>query len=87
MFGRWETELAALLASETGARPGSVEPFVAAVALVAALRAPFEAPAGGAEIAHRDAAAALELLLGGLGGYAPAAAPWSAEFNTREVHA
>jgi hypothetical protein len=70
MFARYETALAELLAHETGAAAGSVEPFVAAVALVAVLRAPFEATAGGAEASHRDAAAALGLLRTGLGGYA-----------------
>lgn len=73
MFAQWERALAYLLAAETGAEPGSVEPFVVAVALVAALRAPFEATRGGPEATHHDAAAALGLLETGLKGYAPAA--------------
>jgi len=75
MFARYESALAELLARETGAAPGSVEPFVVAVALVAALRAPFEATAGGAEATRHDAAAALELLGAGLGDYATAPHP------------
>lgn len=70
MFARYEADLADLLAIETGAAPGSAEPFVVAVALVAALRVPFEATAGGAEASHRSAATALDLLRRGLGDYA-----------------
>jgi AcrR family transcriptional regulator len=73
MFARYETAVAGLLAAETGAAPGSAEPFVAAAALVAVLRAAFEATAADRQAAHHDTAAALRLLRTGLGGYAVAA--------------
>ena len=72
MFAGYETALAGLLTAETGAAPGSAEPFVAAIALVAVLRAAFEAPADGREAARHQTAAALHLLRAGLGGYAVA---------------
>jgi AcrR family transcriptional regulator len=72
MAARYEQALAEVLAEQTGAPPGSAEPFVAAVALVGALRAGFEAAegsgGGGAAITR-----ALDLLEAGLAGYAPAA--------------
>jgi AcrR family transcriptional regulator len=74
MFGRFETALASLLAEETGAPAGSAEPFVASVALIAVLRAPFEAspsPQPGRDLVT----SALDLLAGGLAGYAPASRP------------
>jgi hypothetical protein len=77
MFGRYEAALASLLAEETGAEPGSVEPFVAAVALIAVLRAPFEAGPSSAKPGQDVAIAALRLLSRGLASYAvagPAAA-------------
>jgi AcrR family transcriptional regulator len=70
MFARYETALAELLAGETGAPPGSAEPFVAAAALVAVLRAAFEAPAGSPQAARDGTGAALDLLAAGLAGYA-----------------
>lgn len=73
MFVRYETAVAGLLAAETGAAPGSAEPFVAAVALVAVVRAAFEASPGDGQAAHHGAAAGLRLLRNGLGGYAIAA--------------
>lgn len=75
MFARWEAALATVLAAEPGAGRCPAEPFVAAVALVAVVRAAFEAPAGAAEAIHRDALAALALLERGLGGYATASLP------------
>jgi AcrR family transcriptional regulator len=72
MFGRYERALAALLAEETGAPPGSVEPFVAAAALIAVLRAPFEASPSGTKPGQDIAVTALGLLAGGLAGYAVA---------------
>jgi AcrR family transcriptional regulator len=71
MFARYETALASLLAEETGAAAGSVEPFVAAVALIGVLRAPFEASPGGAKPRRDQTASALGLLAGGLATYAP----------------
>jgi AcrR family transcriptional regulator len=72
MFASYETALAELLATETGAAPGSAEPFTAAVAMVAVIRAAFESGSP----PKRDAAgAALRLLGGGLGNYALATPP------------
>ena len=71
VFARWEAELAAELAGDTGTEPGSVEPFVVAAALMAVLRAPFETAVPDRD--HRGALAALELLRDGLVGYAPRA--------------
>jgi AcrR family transcriptional regulator len=72
MFAGYETALAGLLAAETGAAPGSAEPFVAAAALVAVLRAAFEAPAADQQAARHQTAAAAGLLRAGLGSYAVA---------------
>ena len=72
MFGRYERALASLLAEETGAEPGSVEPFVASVALIAVLRAPFEAGPSSAEPGQDIAITALGLLSRGLASYAVA---------------
>jgi AcrR family transcriptional regulator len=72
MFARYEAELARLLAEETGAAPGSAEPFVAAVALVAVLRASFEATASGPGPAGDEAVRAMDLLAKGLASYAVA---------------
>lgn len=66
---RYERALAGVLAEETGAAPGSAEPFIAAVALIGALRAGFDT----AEHSGGRAAAtnrALDLLEAGLAGYA-----------------
>jgi hypothetical protein len=71
MFGRYETALASLLAEEPGAAAGSVEPFVAAVAMIAVLRAPFEASTSSAQPGQDTVTAALDLLADGLGAYAP----------------
>jgi AcrR family transcriptional regulator len=66
---RYEQALADALAEETGAAPGSAEPFIVAVALVGALRA-------GYATAHRSGGRtaatgrALDLLETGLAGYA-----------------
>lgn len=66
---RYEGALAEVLAKETGAAPGSAEPFVAAVALIGALRAGFEtAERSGGRTAATDRA--LNLLEVGLAGYA-----------------
>ena len=70
-FARWEAVLAEELRIATGERPGSVVPFVAAAALMAVLRAPFELAVP--DRGHHGALAALDLLRNGLGGYAPAA--------------
>jgi AcrR family transcriptional regulator len=66
---RYEVALADVLAEETGAPLGSAEPFVAAVALIGALRAGFEAAeaSGGLDAAVTRA---LDLLEAGLAGYA-----------------
>jgi AcrR family transcriptional regulator len=66
---RYEATLADVLAEQTGAPPGSPEPFVAAVALIGALRAGFEAAeaSGGLDAATTRA---LDLLEAGLAGYA-----------------
>jgi AcrR family transcriptional regulator len=44
MAARYEQALTDVLTEETGVAPGSPEPFIAAVALVGALRAGFEVP-------------------------------------------
>lgn len=75
MFASYETALASLLAEETGAPRGSAEPFTAAVALVAVIRAAFEADGPPTPDA---AAGALRLLRDGLGNYAVASAPGEA---------
>lgn len=69
---RYEHALADVLAEQTGAPTGSVEPFIAAVALVGALRAGFEARevSGGVGKAIDGA---LDLLEAGLSDYAVAA--------------
>lgn len=69
MFARYETALAGLLAKETGVPAGSVQPFIAAVALIGALRAAFEARPGGGP-GSDPASAALGLLGDGLASYA-----------------
>jgi AcrR family transcriptional regulator len=71
MFARWETTLSELLAEETDAATESAEPFVVAVAVVGVLRAGFEAPTRGADLAEHNSLAALDLLSGGLANYAP----------------
>ena len=70
MFAAFEAALAGELAEETGARPGAVEPFVAAVALVGVIRAAFEVSPGWPEPDRDMATAALRLLAAGLSGYA-----------------
>ncbi len=70
MFAAFETSLADILADETGARRGAVEPFVAAVALVGVIRAAFEVAQGGPGPGQDTASAALRLLASGLSGYA-----------------
>jgi AcrR family transcriptional regulator len=66
---RYERALAGVLAEETGAAPGSAEPFIAAVALIGALRAGFDtAERSGGRAAATDRA--LDLLEAGLAGYA-----------------
>lgn len=69
MAARYERALAEVLAEETGASPGSAEPFLAAVGLVGALRAGFEtaAQSGGRTAATDRALGLLEL---GLAEYA-----------------
>lgn len=69
MFARYETELARLLAEQTGSPAGSAEPFVVAVALVAVLRAAFET-ASVNETLDNDSDRCLDLLAGGLDRYA-----------------
>lgn len=69
MAARYEQALTELLAEQTGVSPGSAEPFIAAVALIGALRAGFDAAedsGGVAEAMDR----ALNLLEIGLAGYA-----------------
>lgn len=68
MFGRFETALAEQLADETGTPRGSVEPFVAAVALVGAIRAAFEASPHG-RTPGGNTATALNLLARGFASY------------------
>lgn len=75
MFARWESALAEVLAGDTGAAPGAAEPFVAAAALVAVLRAGLEAPTQGGVPAEHNSLAALDLLARGLADYAPSPAP------------
>jgi AcrR family transcriptional regulator len=69
MTARYERVLAEVLADQTGVSAGSAEPFIAAVALVGALRAGFEAAqesGGVGEAINR----ALDLLESGLADYA-----------------
>ena len=68
-FG-FEQDLAALLAEETGAPPGAVEPFIAAVALVSVFRVNFEGRDSDTEPPGQRAQRALDLLEHGLGSYA-----------------
>lgn len=69
LAARYEHALADALAQETGAAPGTAEPFVAAVGLIGALRAGFEtAQRSGGRTAATNRA--LDLLEAGLGGYA-----------------
>jgi AcrR family transcriptional regulator len=75
MFARWETALAQLLAQDTAAPAGAAEPFVAAAAIVAVLRAGFEAQTRGAALAEHNSLSALDLLTRGLASYAPAPPP------------
>jgi AcrR family transcriptional regulator len=72
MFARYESALAELLAEETGVLAGSAEPFVAAAALVAILRAPFETSPAPRDNARDATGPALDLLASGLAGYAVA---------------
>jgi len=72
MFARYESELSALLAEQTGSPPGAAEPFVAAVALVGVLRAAFEATISDRATHQQNTDRCLDLLAGGLDGYAPA---------------
>lgn len=67
MFARWETALAELLGEENDSVAGSVEPFVAAAALVAVLRVAFEA--GGSDTVN-DTSLGFDLLARGLDHYA-----------------
>jgi AcrR family transcriptional regulator len=74
MAARYERALAAILAEQTGMPAGAAEPFGAAVALVGALRAGFdaaEASGGVGQAINR----ALDLLEVGLADYAVAADP------------
>ena len=76
MAARYERALAQVLAAETGATPGSAEPFLSAVGLIGALRAGFETAehrGGRAAATHR----ALDLLEVGLAEYAIKPAPSS----------
>ena len=82
MFGAFETALAEVLADETGARRGAVEPFVAAVALVGVIRAAFETGPG-AEPGRDTPAAALRMLAAGLSGYAVRPGPPAGIHRTR----
>ncbi len=75
MFARYETALSGLLTAETGVPPGSAEPFIAAVAMVAVVRAAFEARATGQQPARGTTASALRVLRDGLGSYAITGAP------------
>jgi AcrR family transcriptional regulator len=80
VFARYTEALAALLAEETGVPPGSVEPVVAATALLGAHRALIDyvrrrtlAGDSASAIGHgvrAEAKRALKLLEGGLGDYA-----------------
>jgi AcrR family transcriptional regulator len=76
-FDEGDDLLAGLLAAVRYRVPGepaleAVRRFVAAVALVAVLRASFEAPYGNATPLRDEAARALSLLATGVGGYAVA---------------
>lgn len=71
MAAHYENALAQVLAEQTGAPAGSAEPFIVAVALVGALRAGFDAAAGSGGVAQAMDRA-LDLLEGGLAGYAVA---------------
>jgi MftR C-terminal domain len=73
MAARYEHALAQVLAEETGAPPGSPEPFLAAVGLVRGLRAGYECAdlSGGQTGARTEATErALALLEAGLADYA-----------------
>jgi AcrR family transcriptional regulator len=74
MAAGYERALAAVLAEQTGMPAGASEPFMAAVALVGALRAGFDAAeaSGGVGPAINRA---LDLLEAGLAGYAVATNP------------
>lgn len=72
MFARYETELATLLAGHTGS---PAEPFVAAVALVGALRAAFEATTSDQATHQQNTDHCLDLLAGGLDRCAPGGGP------------
>jgi AcrR family transcriptional regulator len=74
MAAGYERALAAVLAAQTRTPAGAAEPFMAAVALVGALRAGFDAAqaSGGVGQAFNRA---LDLLEGGLADYARAANP------------
>lgn len=74
MFTRWESALARVLAQDTDAPPGAAEPFVAAAAVIAVLRAGFESHTRTVAAEH-NSLAALDLLAHGLAGYAPAPPP------------
>jgi AcrR family transcriptional regulator len=74
MAARYETALAQLLAEDTGSPPDAPEPFIAAAALIGALRAGFDTgPAAGGTA--NAITRALDLLAGGLGDYARKASP------------
>lgn len=83
MAGRYEAALAGVLAEQTGADPHAPEPFIAAVALIGALRAGFDTGphAGGAAQAITRA---LDLLGTGLATY-PTTDPTTTAQNTPTV--
>lgn len=70
MFASYESALATLLAEQTGAPPGSAEAFIAAVALIGLVRAPFEGVHDTGHPARPAMASAARLLRDGLGSYA-----------------
>lgn len=72
VFARFEGALAGLLASETGAAPDAVEPFIAAAALVSVFRVNIEGHTSGVEPSAERVKRAFEMLEHGLGDYAAA---------------
>jgi AcrR family transcriptional regulator len=72
VFARFEQALAAELTQETGVAAGTVEPFIAAAAIVSVFRVNHEGRAHDTEACGQRARDALDLLARGLGDYAPA---------------
>lgn len=74
VFASFEQALATELAQQTGVPAGTVEPFIAAAAIVSVFRANLEGRTHDNEASGQRARDALDLLARGLGDYAPAPA-------------